>query len=444
MVLTRAKDDSGAVAVLVGLLSVALFVMAAFVVDLGIARDSRRQAQNTADAAALAAANALYGRTPSNLNRPGDIPAAVAAAEDYAATNYGTTPAEWAACSTDQALPVANVAGTSCISFDDAVYPRNVLVVVPVRRQPSIFGGLVGYQGVSVGALAQARVAPGTQSACTFCVIQPVSNNVQNGTLQVLGGNTWINGDVRFGPQGSITSTKGGATEPGVSGNVYVSGEVNAPGNIKAEDTYTPRSPKVLDPLLATQLPFAAQASLQTRTNPCTDGPGIYGDYKLRNGTCTLQPGLYVFTGLLDLAGNSSTVFRADDVTMYFTCGTAAAPRACSAPGEQGGTIDISGSGTYTINGTTAAGELQDFALVFDRYNTSTFRLTGNGTTQVGGTVYAVNATLDNRGNGTTTMNTSLVVIGSLQFSGSNATITATFDPNRSRGQSDGDQGLVR
>ncbi len=54
-----------------------LFGMAALVVDLGIARDNRRQAQNTADSAALAAANALYAKTAPDLNKPGDFAAAV-------------------------------------------------------------------------------------------------------------------------------------------------------------------------------------------------------------------------------------------------------------------------------------------------------------------------------------------------------------------------------
>lgn len=444
MVLKRLRDDGGAIAIMVSLMSVMLFVMAALVVDLGIARDNRRQAQNTADAAALAAANVLYGTVAPNLNRPANIPAAVAAAKDYAARNYGTTEEEWAACVNDKPLAVANVAGTSCISFDAPVFPRNVLVVVPIRKQPSIFGGVIGYSGVTIGALAQVRLAPGTRANCVFCVIQETENVIQNGTLVVQGGNTWINGDVRFGPQGAVSSTIGGATEEGVSGNIYITGDVNLPGNVKAEDTYVPKSPKVIDPLAAAELPFTTQSTLTAQPDPCFDGPGIYGDYTLRNGTCTLKPGLYVFTGLLDLAGNTSTVFNAQDVTMYFTCGTPDAVRECEAPGEDGGSIDISGNGTYNIVAPTAEGELQDFAIVYSRYNTADFRITGNGTTTLGGTVYAINAKLDNRGNGITTMNTSLVVVGEIGFDGSNPSLTAIFDPNRQRGQSDGNRSLVR
>src|SRR5215213_11026244 len=97
--MTHLRDERGAVAVLTAVLAIVLFGIAALVVDLGVARDSRRQAQNTADAAALAAANALYATRAPNLNQPGDFDAAVEAAKSYAAENYGTTEAEWAACS---------------------------------------------------------------------------------------------------------------------------------------------------------------------------------------------------------------------------------------------------------------------------------------------------------------------------------------------------------
>src|SRR3954447_15226444 len=88
---TRSRDsEEGAVAVLVGILAVVLFGLAALVVNLGLARDTRREAQNTADAAALAAANNLY------LSGPADTTAAINAAKQSAADNYGTTTSEWA------------------------------------------------------------------------------------------------------------------------------------------------------------------------------------------------------------------------------------------------------------------------------------------------------------------------------------------------------------
>ena len=39
----RSRDEQGAVAILVAVIAVALFVVAAMVVDLGLARDTKRQ-----------------------------------------------------------------------------------------------------------------------------------------------------------------------------------------------------------------------------------------------------------------------------------------------------------------------------------------------------------------------------------------------------------------
>jgi Flp pilus assembly protein TadG len=56
----RRRDESGAIAVLVAFSATLLFVLAALVVDLGLARDDHRASQNAADASALAATNVLY------------------------------------------------------------------------------------------------------------------------------------------------------------------------------------------------------------------------------------------------------------------------------------------------------------------------------------------------------------------------------------------------
>ena len=54
----RGPRDAGAAAIItVLLMSVVLIGLASIVVELGLARDTRRQAQNAADAAALAAGN---------------------------------------------------------------------------------------------------------------------------------------------------------------------------------------------------------------------------------------------------------------------------------------------------------------------------------------------------------------------------------------------------
>lgn len=154
----RTRDESGAVAILVGVLALVLFGIAALVVDLGLARDTRRMAQNAADASALSAANALYLDTSKPVAMR--ISSAVTAAMDYAKGNYGVQEADWAGCVDPEHL--AHTAGTQCISFDNAAEPTEVRVKVPTETTPTLFGGAAGGSGgVAVSAAAHAKVEPG-------------------------------------------------------------------------------------------------------------------------------------------------------------------------------------------------------------------------------------------------------------------------------------------
>ena len=56
---TRLRDDRGAIIIHVAFALLALLAFSAFVVDMGVMWVSRRQAQNAADAGALAGAVAL-------------------------------------------------------------------------------------------------------------------------------------------------------------------------------------------------------------------------------------------------------------------------------------------------------------------------------------------------------------------------------------------------
>jgi hypothetical protein len=446
----RLREDGGAVAVMTAILAVVLLSLAALVVDLGLARDSRRQAQNTADAAALAAANALYATTAPNLNQPGDFDAAVEAAKEYAASNYGVTEGEWASCSTDQALPYVHAtSGTNCISFNAFLYPRDVLVVVPVRNTPVFFGGVVGYEGTSISALAQARLDPGGQRLCTFCVLGEGPHDLQNGNVLVTGGNLWFNGNVQMQPQGvagsivgSVVGDDGSVFDDG--GNVYTEGSISG-GSVTGNKA--PGQPRIVDPLAAEVLPFVMQSSLSGGSDPCSEGPGIYGDVSVE-GNCELEAGLYVFTGTLDLAGNAELI--ADGVTMYFTCGSGTSPQPCEAPGEEGGSIDSTGTPLYQITAPLKSThpdleELWGFALVFDRYNTATTKMAGTADSFISGTVYGVNATLQFSGTaGSTTPFSSWFVIGSLEMNGNPASLTVEFDSSKNRRPSEGARGLVR
>jgi Flp pilus assembly protein TadG len=156
VVLVRRRDESGAVAVLTGVLAVSLFIIAGLVVDLGMARDQKRVAQNAADAAALAGASAMYAS--GSLDKT----AAVAAAKSYAQKNYGTTEADWTGCTdlgrTGSFSTFARSTETDCISFRPAVKPTEIRVVLPNRTMRTPFGSLAGVSSVVIGGTANAKV----------------------------------------------------------------------------------------------------------------------------------------------------------------------------------------------------------------------------------------------------------------------------------------------
>ena len=129
LTVSRRRDEHGAVAVMVSLVAVLLFVVAAMVVDLGLARDTKRQSQNAADAAALAAGNQLYDASGTV-----QFATAISEAKSYSLTNFGVAMSEWTTCTDTGALSYVPSASTPCISFNSSTAPTLVRVKSRSRR----------------------------------------------------------------------------------------------------------------------------------------------------------------------------------------------------------------------------------------------------------------------------------------------------------------------
>lgn len=412
----RRRDDRGAVAVLVAMLSLILFGMAALIVDLGIARDTRRQAQNTADSAALAAANALY------LSGSASPAGAIDAAKRYAAQNFGTTEAEWGRCADpDRPAGFAAVPGqTACISFRGLPAPREVRVVVPTRDLRPVLGRLLGVTDIGVQALAQAVVSPGGRSTCGLCIIGPGVHETQNGSVAVTGTSIHVNGTLAANPQMEMTAT---------GGQIYLQGARPSRGQmLPAPYTNQPAMP---DPLAFLTLPPTTGLAPKT-VSACSPagGPGIYASLELTRD-CTLSPGVYVVTGANHDSGR--THVTANGVTMYFGCQVAGSAlpslRACNA-GEEGGDLLLTGQATLDITAPTT-GATKGLAIVADRNNSATLGWRGGGTVQSTGTIYARSGTLDYRGNGSGAAIDSLVVVGDLTFEGNPSGFNLVYTEGR-------------
>ena len=423
---TGETGETGAIAVVVAFFAVVTFGFAAIVVDLGSARNDRVNLQTTADAAALAATNTLYAAgTPVP-----DLTAAVTAAKAYASDNAGVTASEWASC-TDAARPAGYLVpagGTPCISFSPSLTrPGRVRVALPVRATNSYFSGALSLGTPKVSATAEADVRVDGVSPCALCVIGTQAHALSQGDVIVNGGDIYVNGSLSIGSNGVSSST----------GSIYVQGAVSG-------SNYSPApkpGPVLVDPLAKHALPLPpTYGGLATtpKTDPCTQGPGIYGTWSLpSNATCTLSAGLYVIAGssttsgngTWNLAGNSNASITGTGVTLYFTCGTPSAPRACAA-GESGANLDASGQASVVLSGPTS-GPLWGMTLVYDRASTATYRMTGNATSSIAGSVYMASGTAIMSGNGCLTAYATLVIVGDVHPNGNSSCMKVTYDPSR-------------
>ena len=164
MVQLRRTTDSerGAVAIIVALTTSAIFfVLAALVVDLGLAREQKQASQISSDASALAAGNALYLAGPTTP----DFVTAVAAAKTYAASNFNVPAGAWSSCTDSGKLTYTLPAGgTQCISFNSSTKPTQVRVKMPSRGVVKSFSGIVGVSNISVTTSARATLTATARS----------------------------------------------------------------------------------------------------------------------------------------------------------------------------------------------------------------------------------------------------------------------------------------
>lgn len=385
------RDDAGIIAVIVAIFAVALFMLAAMVVEVGSAREARRAAQAAADSAALAAAGVLYSDT--GALQPG---AALNAARRYARDNYnnGASLSEyWNNCPTWAALPdpepngdwstsVGPVSsGTPCLGFfrENSGQYTKVYVMVPGKDTPGFFGAVQN----DITGVAQAEVedTTGFLVPCVLCVLGDFTGNVAN--VAINDGDARID-NLTFAPTGRMTVTNGFA--------LYNTWDTN--GAI----TPTPvQGGPVLDPFAGLNLPPSG-TDFTRRARIAPSGPCSQGNYRSGIDRCTsFQPGIYVITGG-SVALNNST--PANNVLFYLTCsqgtGTNTRPRSCDDSSSSAGAAFVgAGSQDSTITGRRVAGDYQGFAVIVDPDNTSTHSLVGAGDLTVHGAVYMPNGDVD-------------------------------------------------
>jgi len=149
----RAADDQGFVLVLVALILVSMLIFAAMVVDIGGVYAKRRDDQNAADVAALAAVQ--------DLRSPNKETAMFNSVKAHAHTALGTTltDAQWDSCpsAADDPGALANqISFASCISYNAV----RVRVRLPDQLYQTTFAGLIGRDTIRHSAFAIAGLEP--------------------------------------------------------------------------------------------------------------------------------------------------------------------------------------------------------------------------------------------------------------------------------------------
>jgi Flp pilus assembly protein TadG len=148
------RDERGATIVLAALAMVALLGLTGLVIDGGRAYSDHRQAQNAADAAALAGAGALNTYWTNPLKTAGDIWSAVLSKTQGNATN--NTPSCHYVDSTGAIINSA----IQCSAYVGRTVPLNAtgVEVHASDTQNSAFVQVLGIKTFSAGGTAQARV----------------------------------------------------------------------------------------------------------------------------------------------------------------------------------------------------------------------------------------------------------------------------------------------
>lgn len=408
----RRRDD-GAVLVFIAPCLVVLFAMTALVVDLGNARQESRQAQASADAAALAGASKLPVAGPDS--------AAAAAAEVEAAQYVNLNLTGSAATPTAATCPSGVPAGSTCYTVGSASVvaaspyvgtwtgaPRSYSLVYVKICQPtaSFFAGAIGASSPTVcrEAVGRRKNSSGglglglvviDPTACGALTFQGTSTTTLSSNGAVM-----VNSNCTNTTQGAMDSSGSAwnleATFIGVVGNPTLS-----PCDPTITNACTSTVPQPVDPFddpLSLSPPSPIPPT--SPTSACPAGgvnvmqPGTYPTAcTFNNGAFIFRPGVYYLQQGFKSAGSASMVCSDTATTFPLPAANTCAGVTFIIAGAH---FDMTGSGkVYLPPPTTGPYAGVTF------YQTSSSSSTINGTSDfLLGTVYAPNALLNFTGSG--------------------------------------------
>lgn len=341
----------GMVAVLVAVLLPVIVGTMALALDAGVLYLQRRQAQSTADAAALAAAYNYYNT--SNFTQ--------AQAAAVAMSQNGFT------------VTSANVSQPSSTQF----------AVKVTGNQPRFFSGLWGTGSLSISANATAQTSSGSSGTTPYSTSAVVLLDPSASGSLSLAGHAALTASAGIQVDSSSKTAVNANNTGGTASPLNIVGSYTTSSSGYLSGTITTGAASVSDPLYslaAPSIPAATTTPLSKYQGwgSYTMQPGLYtGNVSLGNGgTFTMQPGLYYFQGGNFTVANGATL-SGTGVTIYIDNTNVSGT---SSPG----TISFAGGNGTTLSApsTSANGAIQGVIYYQNRSNaTASPSITGRTST---------------------------------------------------------------
>jgi Putative Flp pilus-assembly TadE/G-like len=449
--LRSARDEGGAVAILVAISLVVLCMAGAMAVDLGNVAQLHRHAQYTVDDAAISGADLLEQGTDT-------LTQIVSSTEGYIDENWrNLSSSAWDTCpNIPSGFSAPSGSLENCVTFNGTATATAsaISVELPPQSVPFTLARLGGFMSGTVEALASAVIVPGT-APCALCVLGPTGltlDDTGTGSFTVTdasgSGNAGIVVDSTATPAAYINGS-GSITAP----QIGVVGTYGVKHSGTFQPTPTTGVSPVPDPLggLAPPAPGNGGA-IPTQTYSCnstcgTLPSGTYGNVSLGgNGTLTippgnyntigvtgsavltLEPGIYFIAGSFTVGGTGgASVYESEGVLLYFTCMSGSQLAACASGGQSGGTLSLSGTGSMTLE-PQSTGPYANLTVFYDRNNDAGITLSGTPGLSITGTIYAKSASLALNGTGDTLA--SYIIVNSATISG-NGSIGVNYDASQ-------------
>jgi hypothetical protein len=330
---SRSEERGQVLVILIGVLFV-FVAIAAIAVDLGFAFMIRRQEQNAADPAAIAAARYIRPTSTSGADVPGMQAAACLYVRQNgffpsATSNTGCIPANDPDGTT---LTVNYPPGPSAGRFAGTDGFVEVIVSRPHRL---FFGGLLAFPQITITSSAVAAFSNGNSNSSSLIALDPTGCGAVGGghihgtgTINIhplpgvtSGGFVQVNSNCSSGAPDNVCSPSGGGLKVDSNASTFIAPHTYVVGSCQATSgtvsDLTEGAAYVGDPLAELPAPrladYSAAKCLPSDPQPLQPGdggcrfsnttvtlqPGIYyGGWEIRNNVAlTLSPGLYIFAG---------------------------------------------------------------------------------------------------------------------------------------------------